>query len=53
MKAGTTNEFGGVLVGRGESHRVSKGDVLIVPPDAPHSYHDIEEPFRYMVIETP
>ena len=53
FKAGSTNEFGGVLVGKGESHRVTKGDVLIIPPDAPHSYHNIEEPFRYMVVETP
>ena len=52
-KPGATNEFGGQLVGKGESHRVSKGDVLIIPPDAPHSYHNIEEPFRYMVVETP
>jgi hypothetical protein len=52
-KPGALNEFGGQLVGKGESHRISKGDVLIVPPDAPHSYHNIEEPFRYLVVETP
>jgi len=52
-KAGALNEFGGQLVGKGETHRVRKGDVLIIPPDAPHSYHDIEEPYRYLVIETP
>ena len=53
FKAGTMNQFGGQLVGKGESHRVSKGDVLVIPPDTLHSYHNIEEPFRYMVIETP
>jgi mannose-6-phosphate isomerase-like protein (cupin superfamily) len=44
---------GGQLIGAGESHRVSKGDVVIIPPDAPHLYKNIEEPFRYLVVETP
>ena len=44
---------GGQLIGAGESHRVSTGDVVIIPPDAPHLYKDIEEPFRYLVVETP
>jgi mannose-6-phosphate isomerase-like protein (cupin superfamily) len=53
--AGTaaTDEFGGQLIGGGESHRVSKGDVVIIPPDAPHVYRNIEEPFSYLVIQTP
>ena len=44
---------GGQLIGGGESHRVSKGDVVIIPPDAPHMYKNIEEPFRYLVVQTP
>ena len=44
---------GGQLIGAGESHRVSQGDVVIIPPDAPHLYKNIEEPFRYLVVETP
>ena len=44
---------GGQLVGAGESHRVGKGDVVIIPPNAPHMYKNIEEPFRYLVIQTP
>ena len=44
---------GGQWIGAGESHRVSAGDVVIIPPDAPHLYKDIEEPFRYLVVETP
>ena len=44
---------GGRLIGAGESHRVSKGDVVIIPPNAPHMYKNIEEPFRYLVIQTP
>jgi hypothetical protein len=41
------------LIGGGESHRVSKGDVVTIPPDAPHMYKNIEEPFRYLVVQTP
>ena len=44
---------GGQLIGGGESHRVSKGDVVIIPPNAPHMYRNIEEPFRYLVVQTP
>jgi mannose-6-phosphate isomerase-like protein (cupin superfamily) len=44
---------GGSLIGPGESHRVSKGDVVIIPPNAPHMYRNIEEPFRYLVVQTP
>jgi mannose-6-phosphate isomerase-like protein (cupin superfamily) len=44
---------GGRSVGAGESHRVSKGDVVIIPPGAPHMYRNIEEPFRYLVVQTP
>jgi hypothetical protein len=44
---------GGQLIGAGEAHRVSTGDVVIISPDAPHQYKDIEEPFRYLVVETP
>lgn len=52
-KALTADKFGGQMIGGGESHRVSKGDVVIIPPNAPHFYKDIEEPFRYLVIATP
>jgi len=44
---------GGRLIGGGESHRVGKGDVVIIPPGAPHMYKNVEEPFRYLVIQTP
>jgi mannose-6-phosphate isomerase-like protein (cupin superfamily) len=44
---------GGRLIGAGESHPVSKGDVVIIPPGAPHMYKNIEEPFRYLVVQTP
>jgi mannose-6-phosphate isomerase-like protein (cupin superfamily) len=44
---------GGQSIGPGESHRVGKGDVVIIPPNAPHMYKNIEEPFQYLVVQTP
>jgi mannose-6-phosphate isomerase-like protein (cupin superfamily) len=52
-RTAVSNEFGGQSIGSGESHRVGKGDVVIIPPGAPHVYRNIEEPFSYMVIQTP
>ena len=51
--AKSTSAEGYQLIGGGESHRVGKGDVVIIPPNAPHMYNNIEEPFRYLVIQTP
>jgi mannose-6-phosphate isomerase-like protein (cupin superfamily) len=50
---GRATPEGGQLIGAGESHRVGKGDVVIIPPNAPHMYKNIEEPFRYLVVQTP
>jgi hypothetical protein len=47
------NALGGQSIGSGETHRIGKGDVIVVPPGAPHVYKDVEEPFRYLVVETP
>ena len=52
-KTAAPDANGGQSIGSGESHRISKGDVVIVPPGVPHSYHNIEEPFRYLVVQTP
>lgn len=47
------NVLGGQSIGSGESHRISNGDVIVLPAGAPHVYTNIEEPFRYLVVETP
>ena len=52
-RGATETSAGGQLIGSGESHRVGKGDVVIIPPGAPHMYKNIEEPFRYLVVQTP
>jgi mannose-6-phosphate isomerase-like protein (cupin superfamily) len=47
------DKFGGAYIQGGESHRVSKGDVFVVPPDTVHWYTDIEAPFRYFEVPIP
>jgi Cupin len=47
------DKFGGEPVQPGESHRISKGDVIIVPPDHIHWYKNVEAPFRYLEVQTP
>lgn len=44
------DKFGGQPIQGGESHRVSKGDMYLVPPDTNHWYKDIESPFRYIEV---
>ena len=32
----------------GESHRVQKGDIVIIPAGSPHMYSEIVEPITYL-----
>jgi mannose-6-phosphate isomerase-like protein (cupin superfamily) len=52
-KAAAPDKFGGELIQGGESHRISKGDVYIVPPDTIHWYKNVETPFRYIEVPVP
>jgi hypothetical protein len=52
-KATTPDKFGGQPIQPGESHRISKGDVIVVPPNCPHWYKNVEAPFRYLEVQTP
>lgn len=47
------DKFGGEPIQPGESHRISKGDVILVPPNRIHWYKDVEAPFRYLEVQTP
>lgn len=49
-KAGAPDKFGGESIQGGESHRISKGDVCIVPPDSVHWYKNVQAPFRYIEV---
>jgi mannose-6-phosphate isomerase-like protein (cupin superfamily) len=52
-KAAAADKFGGQLVQGGESHRISQGDVFIMPPDTIHWYKDVATPFRYIEVPVP
>lgn len=52
-KASAPDKFGGQAILPGESHRISQGDVIVVPPDRPHWYKNVEAPFRYLEVQTP
>jgi mannose-6-phosphate isomerase-like protein (cupin superfamily) len=52
-KAAAADKFGGQSIQGGESHRISKGDVYIVPPDTIHWYKNVEAPFRYIEVPVP
>lgn len=52
-KAAGADAFGGQLVQGGESHRISGGDVFIMPPDTFHWYREVAEPFRYIEVPVP
>ena len=52
-KASAPDKFRGQAILPGESHRISQGDVIVVPPDRPHWYKNVEAPFRYLEVQTP
>ena len=52
-KVAPADKFGGQLVQGGESHRISQGDVFIMPPDTIHWYKDVATPFRYIEVPVP
>lgn len=53
LAAEAANETHGRAIQGVLSHRLSKGDVLIVPPGVPHWYQNVESPFFYFVVEVP
>lgn len=52
-KAAGPDKSGGQAIQGGESHRISKGDMYIVPPDTIHWYKDVEAPFHYIEVPVP
>ena len=52
-KAVAADKFGGQSIAGGQSHRISKGDVFIMPPDTFHWYKNVEAPFRYLEVPVP
>lgn len=52
-KTTAPDKFGGQSIQGGESHRIGKGDVFIMPPDTIHWYKNVEAPFRYLEVPVP
>ncbi len=52
-KIAAPDKFGGQYIQGGESRRISKGDVFIMPPDTFHWYKNVEAPFRYLEVPVP
>ena len=52
-KIASPDKFGGHAIQGGESQRISKGDVYIVPPDTIHWYKDVQAPFQYLEVPVP
>jgi mannose-6-phosphate isomerase-like protein (cupin superfamily) len=52
-RASAHDKFGGQTIQGGASHRITKGDVYIVPPDTIHWYKNVEAPFRYIEVPVP
>jgi hypothetical protein len=52
-KAAGADKFGGLLVQGGETHRISQGDMFIMPPDTLHWYKDVTGPFHYIEVPVP
>ena len=52
-KAAAADKFGGELVQGGQSHRISQGDIFIMPPDTLHWYRNVAGPFRYIEVPVP
>ncbi len=52
-KRAAQDKFGGQSIQGGESRRISKGDVFIMPPDTFHWYKNVEAPFRYLEVPVP
>lgn len=46
------DELRGSAIAGGESRRLAKGDVLIVPNGVPHWFKDVAAPFLYYVVKT-
>ncbi|MBZ5661983.1 MAG: hypothetical protein LAO08_16405 [Acidobacteriia bacterium] len=49
-RSSAPDRFGGQSIQGGESRRISKGDMYIVPPDTIHWYKNVEPPFRYIEV---
>ncbi|MCK6459943.1 MAG: cupin domain-containing protein [Planctomycetes bacterium] len=52
-KATDDLEIRGPSIEGGETHVLSKGDVIVVPKGTPHWFREVEGPFLYFVVKVP
>ena len=50
-KATEPNEFRGAAIVGGESRRVAKGDVIVVPAGMPHMFTEVQGALNYYVVK--
>jgi glc operon protein GlcG len=51
LKPAAPNELRGSAIRGGETRRIVKGDVLIVPKGTPHWFQQVTSPFNYYVVK--
>jgi glc operon protein GlcG len=51
LKPTAANELRGSGIRGGETRRIAKGDVLIVPKGTPHWFQQVSSPFNYYVVK--
>lgn len=52
-KEGAGGNMSGTSIQGGSSHKVSKGDYIMVPPDTPHWYTDVQGRFVSITLHMP
>jgi glc operon protein GlcG len=51
LKQTAPNEFRGSGIRGGETRRIARGDVLVVPKGTPHWFQQVTSPFNYYVVK--
>ena len=51
LKEGANGESSGKEITGGETHHLTKGDVIVIPRGVPHWFKDVKGPFLYYVVK--
>ena len=51
LKTGANGESSGKEITGGETHHLTKGDVIVIPRGVPHWFKDVKGPFLYYVVK--
>ena len=51
MKTTAPNEERGQSISGGETHHLSKGDVITIPNGVPHWFQEVKGPFLYFIVK--